>query len=155
MNINEIIAAVENPPTSFEEYLNYYAERVGELVNAYLPTGTHPDMDRYLYDPLKAYSKNGGKRHRPLICFAACLAVGGDMERATSAAAAVEHFHTAALIHDDIADEAELRRGEPCLHLTEGIGLAINMGDLALSLVNGSVVHDDNLDAETKVRVLT
>ena len=155
MNINEIIAAVENPPTSFEEYLNYYAERVGELVNAYLPTGTHPDMDRYLYDPLKAYSKNGGKRHRPLICFAACLAVGGDMERATSAAAAIEHFHTAALIHDDIADEAELRRGEPCLHLTEGIGLAINMGDLALSLVNGTVVHDDNLDAETKVRVLT
>ncbi len=155
MNINEIIAAVENPPTSFEEYLNYYAERVGELVNAYLPMGTHPDMDRYLYDPLKAYSKNGGKRHRPLICFAACLAVGGDMERATSAAAAIEHFHTAALIHDDIADEAELRRGEPCLHLTEGIGLAINMGDLALSLVNGTVVHDDNLDAETKVRVLT
>ena len=79
MNINEIIAAVENPPTSFEEYLNYYAERVGELVNAYLPTGTHPDMDRYLYDPLKAYSKNGGKRHRPLICFAACLAVGGNV----------------------------------------------------------------------------
>lgn len=77
------------------------------------------------------------------------------MERATSAAAAIEHFHTAALIHDDIADEAELRRGEPCLHLTEGIGLAINMGDLALSLVNGTVVHDDNLDAETKVRVLT
>lgn len=155
MNINEIIAAVENPPTSFEEYLSYYAERVGDLVNAYLPTGTHPDMDRYLYDPLKAYSINGGKRHRPLICFAACLAVGGNMERATSAAAAIEHFHTAALIHDDIADEAELRRGEPCLHLTEGVGLAINMGDLALSLVNGTVVHDDNLDAETKVRVLT
>ena len=44
------------------------------------------------------------------------------MTRATSAAAAIEHFHTAALIHDDIADEAELRRGEPCLHLTEGMG---------------------------------
>ena len=155
MNINEIIATVENPPSSFEEYLGFYAEKVGELVNSYLPEGSHPDMDRYLYDPLKHYSENGGKRHRPLICFAACMAVGGDPVLATSAASAIEHFHTAALIHDDIADEAELRRGEPCLHLTEGLGLAINMGDLALSMVNGTVVHDDNLDAETKVRVLT
>ena len=149
--INEIIAAVEEPPRSFEEYLSYYADRVGDLVNEYIPRGSHPDMDRYLYDPLLDYSKNGGKRHRPLICFAA---LGGDMARATSAAAAIEHFHTAALIHDDIADEAELRRGEPCLHLTEGMGLAINMGDLALSLVNGTVVNDPVLDDACKVRVI-
>ena len=153
--INEIIAGVEKPPTSFEEYLTCYADKVGTLVNEYIPRGTHPDMDRYLYEPLFSYSQNGGKRHRPLICFAACRAVGGDMERATSAAAAIEHFHTAALIHDDIADEAELRRGEPCLHLTEGLGLAINMGDLALSLVNGTVMNDASLDDATKVRVVT
>lgn len=67
---------------------------------------------------------------------------GGDHLRALSAAAAIEHFHTAALIHDDIADEAELRRGEPCMHLTEGEGLAINSGDLALSIVNGIVMRD-------------
>ena len=154
-NINDIISAVEEPPKTFEEYLTCYADQVGDLVNSYIPHGTHPDMDRYLYEPLVAYSKNGGKRHRPLICFAACRAVGGDMTRATSAAAAIEHFHTAALIHDDIADEAELRRGEPCLHLTEGLGLAINMGDLALSLVNGTVVNDPALDDATKVRVVT
>ena len=153
--INEIIAGVEKPPTSFEEYLTCYADKVGTLVNEYIPRGTHPDMDRYLYEPLFSYSQNGGKRHRPLICFAACRAVGGDMERATSAAAAIEHFHTAALIHDDIADEAELRRGEPCLHLTEGLGLAINMGDLALSLVNGTVMNDATRDDATKVRVVT
>lgn len=154
-NINDIIANVEEAPESFEEYLSYYASRVGDLVNAYIPQGSHPDMNRYLYDPLTAYSQNGGKRHRPLICFAACRAVGGDMAHATSAAAAIEHFHTAALIHDDIADEAELRRGEPCMHLTEGIGLAINAGDLALSLVNGTVVSDETLDDATKVRVIT
>lgn len=152
--INEIIAAVEEPPESFEQYLTSYADRVGDLVNSFIPKGTHADMDRYLYQPLMAYSQNGGKRHRPLICFAACRAVGGDMARATSAAAAIEHFHTAALIHDDIADEAELRRGEPCLHLTEGLGLAINMGDLALSLVNGTVTGDPLLDDATKVRVV-
>ena len=83
------------------------------------------------------------------------MAVGGDVNRALSAAAAIEHFHTAALIHDDIADEAELRRGEPCLYLKEGLGLAINMGDLGLQLVNGTVVKDPLLDDSTKVRVLT
>jgi geranylgeranyl diphosphate synthase type I len=141
-------------PASFEEFIESYATKIGAAVNAYIPKGTHPDMDRYLYDPLKRYSENGGKRHRPLICMAACLAVGGDETRAISAAAAIEHFHTAALIHDDIADEAELRRGKPCLHLTEGVGLAINMGDLGLSLVNGTVVNDPTLDDATKVRVI-
>lgn len=151
----QLLAAVKNPPATFEEYLESYAETVGELVNTFIPEGTHPDMDAYLYDPLFKYSQNGGKRHRPLICFAACLAVGGDISKAVSSAAAIEHFHTAALIHDDIADEATLRRGEPCLHLTEGLGLAINAGDLALSLVNGSVMKDPTLDDSTKVRVVT
>ena len=153
--ISEILGSVTQPPTSFEEYLDCYADKVGDIVNRYIPTGSHPDMDAYLYAPLTRYSENGGKRHRPLICFAAALAVGGNPDQATSAASAIEHFHTAALIHDDIADEAELRRGEPCLHLTEGTGLAINMGDLALSLVNGTVIKDPELDDATKVRVVT
>ncbi|WP_294438969.1 polyprenyl synthetase family protein [uncultured Slackia sp.] len=154
-SMEELLEAVANPPATFEEYLDSYAETVGDLVNTFIPRGTHPDMDAYLYDPLLKYSQNGGKRHRPLICFAACVAVGGDVRKAASAASAIEHFHTAALIHDDIADEATLRRGEPCLHLTEGIGLAINAGDLALSLVNGSVVKDPNLSDAIKVRVVT
>ena len=153
-DINDLLTTGEQPDT-FEEYLDRYAARVGDLINAYIPKGTHPDMDRYLYAPLLEFSRNGGKRHRPLICFAACMAVGGDASRAVSAAAAIEHFHTAALIHDDIADDAELRRGQPCLHLKEGLGLAINMGDLGLQLVNGTVVKDPVLDDATKVRVLT
>lgn len=149
-----LFKSVENPPSSFIEYLVTNAHDVGEMANAYIPRGSHPDMGRYLYDPLYEYSQNGGKRHRPLICFAACRAVGGDVSKAASAAAAIEHFHTAALIHDDIADDAELRRGEPCMHLREGLGLAINMGDLALSMVNGTVALDPNLDDTTKVRVI-
>ncbi len=154
-SIKEILSSASARPATFEDYLNCYADQVGDLVNEFIPRGSHGDMDAYLYDPLLAYSRNGGKRHRPLICFAACLAVGGDPDRAMSAAAAIEHFHSAALIHDDIADEAELRRGEPCLHLTEGLGLAINMGDLALSLVNGTVMNDPSLDDATKVRVVS
>lgn len=154
MDIIDETFSAGNLPETFEECLDRYADKVGELVNEFIPKGTHPDMDRYLYAPLLAYSKNGGKRHRPLICFAAARAVGGRASLALSAAAAIEHFHTAALIHDDIADEAELRRGEPCLHLTEGMGLAINMGDLGLSLVNGTVVKDPALSDAVKVRVI-
>ena len=154
-NISDILAGVDETPTTFESYLKSFADPVGELINSYIPQGSHGDMDRYLYAPLYQYSENAGKRHRPLICYAACLAVGGNPDRGTTSAAAIEHFHSAALIHDDIADEAELRRGEPCLHLTEGLGLAINMGDLALSMVNGPVVNDPLLDDATKVRVIS
>ena len=153
--ITEILEEAKTAPTTFEEYLSCYAQKVGDLVNTYIPRGTHPDMDRYLYQPLTGYSQNGGKRQRPLICFAACRAVGGDVEKATSAAAAIEHFHTAALIHDDIADDAELRRGQPCMHLVEGLGLAINVGDLGLCMTNGTVMKDPLLDDHTKVRVVT
>lgn len=154
-DINDLISLNDNPPVDFQEYLDQYAGVIGDLVNRYIPHGDHPDMDRYLYGPLMKYSKNGGKRHRPLIALAGCLVVGGDMNKAISSAAAIEHFHTAALIHDDIADEAELRRGEPCLHLSEGLGLALNMGDLGLSLVNGTVINDPALDDAVKVRVVT
>ena len=97
--INEIIAAVEEPPESFEQYLTSYADRVGDLVNSFIPKGTHADMDRYLYQPLMAYSQNGGKRHRPLICFAACRAVGGDM--------ALSLIHIEMCIRDRLDDDAE------------------------------------------------
>ena len=100
----EDASAQTGSPTLFESYLSRYADKVGDIINTFIPAGSHPDMDKYLYAPLMKYSQNGGKRHRPLICVAACAAVGGDIRRAFSAAAAIEHFHTAALINDDIAD---------------------------------------------------
>lgn len=152
--ISTILKSDQDGPTTFADYLDRYAERVGAVINSYIPVGEIADINRYLYDPLVRFSENGGKRHRPLICFAACEAVGGDVDLATSAAAAIEHFQTAALIHDDIADDAELRRGQPCLYLTEGVGPAINMGDLALLLVNGTVINDPILDDGIRLRIL-
>lgn len=154
-NLYEHLTSLDYIPKTFEEYLESFADEVGDLVNTYIPRGSHPDMNRYLYDPLLRYSENGGKRHRPLITVAACIAVGGKVESAITSAAAIEHFHTAALLHDDIADEAELRRGQPCLHLQEGLGLAINAGDLGLSLVNGTIVNDPVLSDSVKVRVIS
>ncbi len=140
--------------TRFEQYLKANAQETDEYLSSFFGHGSHPDMRRYLYGPLAEFSANAGKRHRPLICLLACEAVGGDPRTARASAAAVEHFHTAALIHDDIEDSSLTRRGEPCLHIREGDGLAINAGDLALSLVTGAVVEDPVLDDATKLRVL-
>ena len=140
--------------SSFELFLKTHHKKIDKHLATYFQAGTTQDMTRYLYGPLAEYSANSGKRHRPLICQLACEAVGGDPNKAQRSAAAIEHFHTAALIHDDIEDDAQTRRGEPCLHIKEGEALAINAGDLALSLVTGSVVSDDQLDDATKLRVL-
>jgi len=140
--------------TGFELYLKTHTRAFDRYLSTFFADGSHPDMTRYLYGPLKQFSDNSGKRHRPLICLLACEAVGGDPKQAWPAAAAVEHFHTAALVHDDIEDSSLTRRDEPCMHIAEGLGIAINAGDLALALVCGTVVHDPGLDDPTKIRVL-
>lgn len=139
----------------FADYLTAHAQDLNDyLLSFYRDRTDNVDLERYLYGPLERFTANAGKRHRPLICMLAAAAVGGDPSRARSAAAAIENFQTAALIHDDIADEGMLRRGQPCLHRTEGEGLAINCGDLALTNVTAGVLADDDLDDALKVRVL-
>ncbi|OUN47984.1 polyprenyl synthetase [Collinsella sp. An7] len=142
-------------PNAFAAYLaEHHADLDAYLLSFFEGKTSRADLDAYLYGPLRAFTANGGKRHRPLICLAACRAVGGDPARARSAAAAIEHFQSAALIHDDIADHGELRRGEPCLYRTIGTGLAINAGDYGLMLVTDAVLGDASLPADVKLRVL-
>jgi geranylgeranyl diphosphate synthase type I len=111
-------------------------------------------LDQYLYDPVRRFVASGGKRIRPALCLLGAEAVGACSDVALPAAAAVELFQAAALIHDDIADRSELRRGVPCLHITEGVGLAINAGDSALVSVVSTVLRDPALDPSTRMRLL-
>jgi geranylgeranyl diphosphate synthase type II len=77
-----------------------------------------------------------GKSIRPALCIATCRAFGGDDAAATKSATAIEMLHNAFLVHDDVEDESELRRGEPTMHAEHGVPLAVNAGDMlnALSL---------------------
>ncbi|WP_371734506.1 polyprenyl synthetase family protein [Collinsella ureilytica] len=139
----------------FRNFLEQHLDTLNEQVlQAFQGQTEVADIEAYLYAPLERFAKTGGKRHRPLICMLACQAVGGSLAQARSAALAIEHFQTAALIHDDIADDGLLRRGEPCMHRITGEGLAINCGDLALSMVTQAVVEDPTLSDELKIRVL-
>ena len=115
---------------------------------------TRADLNTYLYQPLAHFSAGGGKRVRPVLCCLGAEAVGGLAEAALPVACAIEDFQSAALIHDDIADKSELRRGEKCLYKTLGTGLAINVGDSALVNVVRRVTVADHLSDQLKIRVI-
>ena len=112
------------------------------------------DLDSYLYQPLRRFSATGGKRVRPALVLLATQAVHGDVEAALPVACAIEDFQSAALIHDDIADKSELRRGEPCLYRRLGTGLAINVGDAALVHTIGRICHSNVYDKTTRLRLI-
>ncbi len=86
---------------------------------------------RLLYDAM-VYSLNaGGKRIRPVLLLASCLAAGGGMQEAMPFACALEFIHTYSLIHDDhpSMDNDDLRRGKPTNHKVFGDDMAILAGD--------------------------
>ena len=82
-----------------------------------------------LYDLLADYPFREGKGLRPAICFAACRAAGGRTEQALLSASALELFHNAFLVHDDVEDGSEFRRGRVTLFQEHGAPVAINVGD--------------------------
>ena len=112
------------------------------------------DLNTYLYQPLRGFSATGGKRVRPALVLLATQAVHGDVEAALPVACALEDFQSAALIHDDIADKSEMRRGEPCLYRSLGTGLAINVGDAALVHTIGRICHGNAYDETTRLRLI-
>jgi geranylgeranyl diphosphate synthase type I len=79
-------------------------------------------------------ASGSGKRLRPLLCLASCAASGGTWQAALPAASAVELIHNFSLIHDDIEDRSETRRGRPTVWIRWGVAQALNTGDALLVL---------------------
>lgn len=88
-----------------------------------------------------AGSKAEGKQLRALLCLLACQAAGSDWQGALPAAAAVELIHNFSLIHDDIEDNGQLRRGRPTVWKIWGVAQAINTGDAMFALANASLLN--------------
>ena len=82
-----------------------------------------------VYGLLSEFLLVEGKGIRPALCLLSCEAAGGRAEDALKAATAIEMFHNFTLIHDDIEDSSEMRRGKPCMHVKYGVPLALNAGD--------------------------
>jgi geranylgeranyl pyrophosphate synthase len=113
-------------------YLEENAPLIDEEMFSFLPKAEPYD---FLYGPMRDYPLRGGKRFRSVLVLLACEALGGRKEQALRTAVAFEVFQSFALIHDDIEDGSQMRRGRPCLHRIHGIPLSINVGDALYSKV--------------------
>ena len=113
-------------PNLVSEMLREYGDLTRAALVQYLPSR---EPRRYLYDLLGDYPQRGGKMMRPSICIAAARIFGAPIEDAMRTAVAIELIHNALLIHDDIEDGSEKRRGRPTLHMLHGVPLALNAGD--------------------------
>ncbi len=88
-----------------------------------------PEIPRTLYDPQRYMLGNGGKRIRPVLTLMACGMCGEKRRKALPAALAVELLHNFTLMHDDIMDQADSRRGKPAIHRKWDESVAILCGD--------------------------
>ncbi len=91
-----------------------------------------PKSPENLYDPLRYFLKLGGKRIRPILTLLGADLFGEKYENALSSALAIEYFHNFSLIHDDIMDEAPLRRTQETVHTKWNSNIAILSGDVLL-----------------------
>ncbi|MDV3136239.1 polyprenyl synthetase family protein [Mycobacterium sp. 29Ha] len=114
---------------------------VGRLVRRSM-LDAMPDGEpvRWLYGPMREYPSRPGKALRPALCISAGRAFGAEAQDLLGVAVAIELLHNAFLVHDDVADGSEMRRGRPTLASTYGLAAAINAGD-GLAVVAGQVLR--------------
>lgn len=93
-----------------------------------------------LYEPIRYALASGGKRLRPVLLLLVCEAAGGKVEDALDAAVALEMVHNFTLVHDDIMDNDDLRRGQETVHKKWDENVAILSGD-ALLVLAYSMLH--------------
>ncbi len=102
------------------------------LFENYLASQIFDKQPVNLYAPITYTLQNGGKRIRPLLVLLSAKSFGADIKSALPAAAAIEIFHNFTLLHDDIMDQAPLRRGKPTVHQKWDENTAILSGDTML-----------------------
>jgi geranylgeranyl diphosphate synthase, type II len=127
---SDVIAGVENR-------LREVAKTVRRSMLDAMPDG---EPSRWLYGPMREYPSRPGKALRPALCLSAGRVFGATPDDLMGIAVAIELLHNAFLVHDDIADGSEMRRGRPTLAATHGMAAALNAGD-GLAIVAGQVLR--------------
>jgi len=108
------------------------AEELKQIFENYLFKNGFYGFPSVLYKSSLQIMKMKAKRLRPVLLLTACEAFGGKIEDAIDAACAVEIYHNFTLVHDDIIDKADIRRGNATVHKVYGINKAILTGDAML-----------------------
>ncbi len=123
------------------KFITSYASKIEEGLSR-IP---YPARPVSLYEPQMYILSNGGKRIRPILTLISCGLCGQDPEKSMPAAVAVELLHNFTLIHDDIMDQAESRRGNPAIHIKWDEATAILAGD---SMFTYAMLQLQDLDDE-------
>lgn len=109
---------------NIRQYQQLIEEALGEF------TRSLPAKPANLYEPIRYTLALGGKRMRPLLTLMGAGLFSDDVRNALPAAKAIELFHNFTLLHDDIMDQAPLRRGQPSVHVKWNTSIAILSGDV-------------------------
>lgn len=117
-----------------EEYLEIIENALADIELPRTPKG--------LYNPIRYALESGGKRIRPMLTLAVADALGADIMSVVNQAIGVEVFHNFTLLHDDVMDKSEVRRGRPTVHCRWNEQTAILSGDAMLTLATSIVTRD-------------
>ena len=120
-------------------------EEILDLFENYLAQIQLPEEPERLYQPIIYSMSGGGKRIRPSLLMLVCDAYGGSLNESLPVAAAVEMFHNFTLLHDDIMDNATVRRGKPSVYASWGDNVAILSGD-AMMIYSYRLLHQAPAD---------
>lgn len=121
---------------AFQEYL--------DIVNGAIAVIPYPSQPNQLYEPIAYHMALGGKRVRPVLTLMACDAMGGDPSNAIDVAVGLEMFHNFTLLHDDVMDNADVRRGKPTVHRRWNDNTAILSGDTMLTIATQYIARSAN-----------
>ncbi len=117
-----------------EKFLMKTSKEILGIVSRYIDTLPYDRHPQSLYEPIKYVLSAGGKRIRPSFVLMAYNLFKDDVETALPAAAALETYHNYTLLHDDLMDNADMRRGRATVHKKWDANTAILSGDTMLSL---------------------
>lgn len=130
--------------------MEYSLDHFGAIIDTALTNLEYPSVASRLYEPIRYTLQSGGKRLRPVLTLAVYAALSGrDPQEAVNQAMAVEMFHNFTLLHDDVMDSADLRRGRPTVHRKWNVNTAILSGDAMLTMASQLLQRGagDRLDA--------
>lgn len=144
MKTNAVPVSVDLTPSPLEALTSSLS---GDMVEVNRVILTRMQSDVPLIPQLAGYLiASGGKRIRPLMTLAATRLFDATTQRPYALAASVEFIHTATLLHDDVVDESDLRRGKPTANTVFGNQSAVLVGDFLFSRAFELMVEDGSLD---------
>ncbi|MDO4780583.1 MAG: polyprenyl synthetase family protein [Bacteroides sp.] len=128
----------------------YSLEKITDIVNQFVSNIQYDRQPRRLYEPIEYTLQQSGKRIRPALLLMAYNIYKEDVEKALNQAAAIEIYHNYTLLHDDIMDKAEIRRGRPTVHRVWNENAAILSGD-AMMILAYKYMADCNHDTLKRI----